>query len=118
MNFMTTQLIPLKTDPGTYLISDKILIRSEQDALDLLGNSETQTLIMHDYNFEKDFFDLSTKKLGDVLQKFTNYRVRVAIIGDFSKYPSAVLPNFITESNRFGEYIFVHSLDEVKKMWA
>lgn len=102
---------------ASYVVSDEILIRGEQDVLDLMGETQTDAIILHDYNFEKEFFDLSTRKLGDVLQKFTNYRVKLAIIGDFSAYTSKVLPAFISESNRRREYIFVSSLDEVKQVW-
>jgi uncharacterized membrane protein len=115
---MTTKNIVVNDGQATYFISDAILISSEQDALDIMGEAELGGIILHDYNFEKDFFDLSTRKLGDVLQKFTNYRMRLAIIGDFSKYPSKILPNFIAESNRHKKYIFVSSLDEVNNMWG
>lgn len=114
---MKTELIPLRNSPATYVISDEVLIRTEQDALDLIGETDFQPLILHDYNFDQGFFDLSTRKLGDVLQKFTTYRVRLAIIGDFSKYSSEVLPDFIRESNRRKEYIFVASLEDVKVLW-
>jgi hypothetical protein len=115
---MEIKIIPLKSTEGIYLISDEVLIRTEQDALDLMGNTNSQTIILHDYNFEPDFFDLSSHKLGAILQKFTNYQVRLAVIGDFTKYPSRVLPDFIRESNRHKEYIFVGSVDEVKAIWA
>lgn len=115
---MTTKTIELTQGPATYFITDEVLIRSEQDALNLMGESEAQTFILHDYNFEPDFFDLSTRKLGDILQKFTNYRIRLAIIGDFSKYPSKILPNFIAESNRQKQYLFVSSLGDLLKLWG
>lgn len=98
-----------------YVISDQILIEKEQDILHLLGESQFHDLILHDYNFPPEFFDLSTKILGNVLQKLTNYQVRLAIIGDFSKYTSKVLADFIRESNRQQKYVFVNSLDDVKK---
>lgn len=114
---MQTQTLNYKTITATYCISDSIIIRSEQDALDLMGETSTDAIILHDYNFDKDFFDLSTRKLGDVLQKFTNYRVNLAIIGDFRKYPSNSLPDFINETNRHRKYIFVSSLEEVGTFW-
>jgi hypothetical protein len=115
---MKTENIDLLAGPAAYLVSDQILIRSEQDALDLMGETDSPMIILHDHNFDKEFFDLSTRKLGDILQKFTNYRTRLAIIGDFSKYPSKTLSEFITESNRYNQYIFVSSLAEVKKAWG
>ena len=42
---------------------------------------------------------------GEILQKFSNYRMKLAIIGEFEKYKSKSLKAFITESNR-GNLIF------------
>lgn len=114
---METLLISFKNHHGSYLISNEILIKTEQDALDLMGNLDTDSIVLHEHNLEADFFDLSTRKLGNVLQKFANYRVRLAVIGDFNTYPSKVLPDFISESNRQKNYLFVSSLEEVRKIW-
>ncbi len=100
------------------VISPDICITNTQDVLDLMGEIQADTYIFHTHHFETDFFDLSTRKLGEILQKFTNYRIKVAIIGDFSMYPSSTLKDFIYESNKVGEYLFVSSLDEVKKKWG
>jgi len=107
----------LKTDQIVYLESDQIIVSNEQDILDLMGEINFQDIVLHDYNFNKDFFDLSTRILGEVLQKLTNYRVRLAIIGDFSNYQSKALADFIRESNKQQKYLFVSSLEEVKKVW-
>jgi len=115
--YETETMVSENDEPIEYLISDQVLIRSEQDALDTMGNSGAQSLVLHAHNFESDFFDLSTRKLGDILQKFTNYRVRLGVIGDFSKYPSAPLRDFIREFNRHGEYLFVGSMDEIRRVW-
>jgi hypothetical protein len=99
------------------IISKEIIIKNEQAIIALIANADSQYIILHDYNFEKDFFDLSTKKLGEVLQKFTTYFVNLAIIGDFNKYPSETLKDFIYESNKRGNYLFMSSVDEVIKRW-
>lgn len=114
---MTIQKIDLGHNTVDYIISEEVLLRKEQDALDLMGEVQSDYLIVHDYNFDPEAFDISTKILGDVLQKFANYRVKLAVIGDFEKYPSNILKDFIRESNRHGDYIFVPDLDEVKKLW-
>ena len=41
---------------------------------------------------------------GEILQKFSNYRVRLAIVGDFTKFTSNSLHEFIYESNK-GRFI-------------
>jgi hypothetical protein len=114
---MKFTIVTLKKDRISYLVSDQVLITNEQDVLDLIGELEFQHLVLHDYNFSPVFFDLSSGVLGAVLQKLTNYRVNLAVIGDFSRYPSKVLPRFIQESNRQGNYIFVPTLADVKEAW-
>lgn len=100
------------------IISEKAIIKNEQDALDVMANVSTDHIVLHEYNFEKDFFDLSTRIAGEILQKFTNYRIKLAIIGDFVKYQSKSLKDFIYESNKHGDYLFVSSMDEVIKIWG
>jgi Domain of unknown function (DUF4180) len=48
------------------------------------------------------FFQLKTGVAGDLIQKFVNYRLRLAIIGDVEGYAerSTALRAFILESNR------------------
>jgi hypothetical protein len=58
-----------------------------------------------------EFFRLSSGLAGAVLQKFTNYQIRVAIIGEISEYTgkSAPLRDFVAESNRRGQVRFLAS---------
>ena len=42
---------------------------------------------------------------GEVLQKFVNYQTKVAIYGDYTKYTSKPLKDFMYESNK-GNNIF------------
>lgn len=89
--------------------SDELLIREVQDALDLMATIrymyDCDKMILPAGLFCDDFFDLKTKLAGDILQKYTNYQVKLAIVGDFSKYPGKSLKDFIRESNR-GDQIF------------
>ena len=59
----------------------------------------------------EDFFDLSTRIAGEVVQKFVNYGYRLAIIGDFSHYASESLRDYIYESNN-GNHLFFVSTEE------
>ena len=95
--------------------SEAVLIREVQDALDLMGDCGYQgarDIILHKKNLLPAFFDLSTGIAGEVLQKFSNYRVRLAIIGDFTEGISSSLKDFIRESNKTGRILFVHSAEE------
>jgi|WetSurMetagenome_2_1015567.scaffolds.fasta_scaffold82519_1 hypothetical protein len=79
------------------------LVSSPDEFLDLIGNLGSQDcgmLILHEKNLHPDFFDLKTKLAGEILQKCSNYHFSIAIIGDFSKYNSKSLRDFIYESNK------------------
>lgn len=97
------------------IISDKLLIQNTEDALDLLGNAYYQgfdKIIIYQKNLTPDFFNLKNKMAGDILQKFSNYRVHLVIIGDFSTFTSQSLKDFIYESNRGNHVNFVANLDD------
>ncbi len=97
------------------LISEEQFISTAEDGLDLLGNIYYQgfdKVIIREKNFSPGFFDLKTGIAGELLQKFSNYRVRLVIVGDFSKYPSKSLKDFIYESNQRTQVNFVPTLEE------
>jgi hypothetical protein len=98
------------------IISDEIIINDIQDALDLMVNANAKKIILKADNLDPKFFDLNTCFAGDVLQKFTNYQVDLAIIGDYSKYKSKSLKDFIYESNKTGNIVFVNSTEEAIKL--
>ncbi|WP_207430979.1 DUF4180 domain-containing protein [Sabulibacter ruber] len=103
------------------LESDKIEISSTQDALDLIGNSGylgAQKVVVRQENLHPDFFDLKTRLAGEILQKFSNYQMQLAIVGDFSQYTSKSLRDFIFESNKQGRISFVSSLEEAREKLA
>lgn len=60
----------------------------------------------------ESFFDLRTKVAGEVLQKVSNYRMKLAIVGDFSIYDSKALQDFIYECNTGHDVFFVKDLAE------
>ena len=60
----------------------------------------------------EDFFILSSGMAGEILQKFTNYHVRMAIYGDYSQYTSKPLKDFIYESNHGNDFFFVLTKEE------
>jgi hypothetical protein len=100
------------------LIADEVVIKEVQDALDIMANaaySGATKLILHQKNITPDFFDLKTGIAGDILQKFSNYNMPLAIVGDFSKYTSKSLRDFIYESNKGGKVNFVATIEEAKE---
>jgi hypothetical protein len=103
------------------VISDTILIKNPQDGLDLLADvyyQDIDKMILYEKNITPDFFSLKTGIAGEMLQKFSNYRVRLAIVGDFSNYSGKSITDFIFESNKMGQINFVSSLNEAKEKLA
>ena len=97
------------------VISDKLIIETAEDGLDLMGNLYYQgfdSIIIHEENLTPSFFDLKTGIAGEILQKFSNYRMRLAIIGNFEKYPAKSIQDFIFESNKVGRINFLGSVEE------
>ncbi len=100
------------------LIVDDIAINDVQDALDIMANAAyagAEKLILHERNITKEFFDLKTGIAGEILQKFSNYSMPLAIVGDFGKYASRSLHDFIYESNKVGRVNFVESVEAAKE---
>ncbi|MGC9344551.1 MAG: DUF4180 domain-containing protein [Bacteroidales bacterium] len=104
LNFFTRADIKFaELQPYNYILKDL------DDFLDLLGNADyhyADCIIVRESNLNQEFFDLKTGFAGEVLQKFSTYNHRLAIVGDFSKYKSNSLQAFIRESNRQGRILF------------
>ena len=97
------------------IISDDIVLQTVEDAVDLIGNMSYQgfdKLIIHEENMISDFFELKNKIAGNILQKFSQYSMPLAIIGDFEKYESKSLNDFIFESNKGNQINFVTTVED------
>ena len=96
--------------------SPEIMISDAQSALDLIMTAKYETgtnlLAIAKESIAEDFFILSRGLAGDVLQKFINYHAKIAIYGDFSKYTSKPLQDFIYESNKGKDVFFVRTVEE------
>jgi len=74
-------------------------IRSFSDISDALGASLGSVgLVLTENDLAQEFFDLRSGLAGELFQKFTNYRLRVAI----------VLPDPGTYGKRFSELAYEH----------
>jgi len=94
----------------------EIVIEDVQSALDLMATVQYETdcnrFVIHKSMISEDFFDLKTRLAGDILQKFVNYRVKMAIVGDYSGYDSRSLRDFIYECNHGSDFFFVSTQQE------
>lgn len=99
--------------------TDETLISDVQSALDLMATVRYETdadcMILPKSALDERFFVLSSRLAGDILQKFVNYQMKLAIIGDYSVYTSKPLKDFIYESNNGSHVFFVSTLEEAKE---
>ncbi|OLT23902.1 alpha/beta hydrolase [Actinomadura sp. CNU-125] len=90
-------------------------IATEQDALDLIGAAflGAELVAVPARRLDERFFALGTRFAGEIMQKFVNYRIRLAIVGDISAHleTSSALRALVAESNTGGHVWFVPDLD-------
>ena len=98
------------------ITSDGKVLTNVQSALDLIMTAKYEVgtnLIAIDKNaVAEDFFILSRGLAGEILEKFITYQAKIAIWGDYSKYTSKPLKDFIYESNKGKDVFFVATKDE------
>lgn len=90
-------------------------IKDVRQMLDMMadaGYNGCDGILIYKESLPEGFFDLKTGLAGEILQKFSNYNMKIAIIGDFSGYRSKALSDFIRESNRGGRVLFKMTYDE------
>ena len=90
-------------------------IKSVDDIMNFFGDFYANNcvgVVIHKDVLDESFFDLKTGLAGEILQKFTNYNIKLAIIGDFSNIKSRSLKDFIRESNEFQFVNFVESAEK------
>ncbi len=98
-------------------------LRSERDALDLISAALQHRAAMMTIpiaRLDDDFFRLKTGVAGALLQKFVNYRIRVAVVGDISNLINAsdALRDLVRESNRGAQFWFVANRAELEQRLA
>ena len=77
----------------------KLWMTSAADAKRLVEacfSARTSDALLHPPNLPPGFFDLSTGVAGECLQKWRNYRIRVAVLAP---------PGSVSPSSRFGEML-------------
>ncbi|MDR1983821.1 MAG: DUF4180 domain-containing protein [Prevotellaceae bacterium] len=99
------------------IINDNVIIKEVDDILDYFFINECSTIIIKKENILNDFFVLSTGFAGELLQKCSNYNIRLAIIGDYANIESKSLTDFIYESNKTKRIIFVKTIEEAIKIF-
>lgn len=91
--------------------SSELLITDLQSALDLMATIRYETdsdrFVIHKAAINEQFFDLRTRLAGEILQKYINYQMKIAIVGDFTVYDSKSFNDFVFECNKGKDIFFL-----------
>ncbi|MGW0844520.1 DUF4180 domain-containing protein [Streptomyces sp. NPDC002787] len=116
---MTTTLQTIHDVPVLMCSPEGLTIARESDALDLIGDAGYQGaswVVIPAERFDEAFFELRTRVAGDIIQKFVQYRVGLAVVGDISRHTTASssLRDFVRECNRNRQTWFLADIDELR----
>ena len=92
------------------------LLASEKDVNDWISaawDAEANLVVVPVSRLSEEFFQLSTRIAGGIIQKFVNYRAQLVIIGDISRWVagSNALRDFVYEANNGREVWFLSDLN-------
>ena len=97
--------------------ADGAPVAGPQDALDLIGAAYAgaEVVAIPAERLDESFYRLSSGVAGEIMQKFVNYRVRLAIVGDISAHVAAsgALRDLVYETNKGNQVWFVNDLQEL-----
>ncbi|MDR2651309.1 MAG: DUF4180 domain-containing protein [Prevotellaceae bacterium] len=103
-------------DKNIAMPTGNFVLNTVDDVLELIENvcfqSDCGRLVIEKKHLSNDFFDLKTGCLGEMLQKFIIYNIRIGIVGDFSAINSKSLKDFIYESNKNKKIVFTDTIDK------
>ncbi len=119
---MNIELIKQNGVDIAVITSEEKVITDAQSALDLAMTVRHETgaerIAVDKKAIAEDFFILSTGMAGEILQKYINYHIKAAFYGDYSRYTSKPLRDFIYESNQGKDFFFVSTKEEAVQKLA
>ncbi|MEW1722295.1 DUF4180 domain-containing protein [Streptomyces sp. NPDC093109] len=109
----------LADTPVLVCAPDGAPLRDEYGATDLIGEGYglgAAWVAIPESRLADDFFRLRTRVAGDIVQKFANYRLGLAVVGDITRHTdvSPALQDFVRESNRGTQLWFLPDLDALR----
>ena len=100
--------------------SDEVLINDVDSGMDFIieikGLTGANRIVLNKSAVNPVIFDLKNKILGELLQKFVNYNIKIAIVGDFSSCGSKAFKDFIYETNKGNNFFIVSDNEEAIKL--
>jgi Domain of unknown function (DUF4180) len=96
------------------------LLRNDRDIADLIAlawEKRAKLIVLPVVRLGDEFFHLKTRIAGGIVQKFVNYELRLAIMGDISKYvgASSAFRDFVAEANRGRHLWLVSDIGELSQ---
>ncbi|MEV6983319.1 DUF4180 domain-containing protein [Sphaerisporangium sp. NPDC051017] len=115
---MPDDLVNMHGVPVLVCTADGQTLRNEQDALDVIGDAfghQARWVAVPAARLDDAFFRLNTRVAGDIMQKFVNYGIGMAVVGDISPHTttSPALRSLVLESNRGRHIWFVKDIDDL-----
>ena len=109
------QLITIHGTPVLVMAEDGPLLDTIEAATEVVGDAAwglAEVVAIPAVRLTDDFFELKTRLAGEITQKFVNYRLRLAIVGDIESRlnESVSLAAWVAESNRGRQLWFVPTL--------
>ena len=116
---MQTEIITMNQTKTAVIYSEECILKDAQSALDFIMSMKYETdcerIALNKKAIAEEFFIPSTGLAGEILQKFINYGIKFAVYGDFSRYTSKPLKDFIYESNHGKDVFFTSDREEAVK---
>lgn len=103
------------------LIADGQQIGNAEQGLQIMVDlyyQDFDKIILREEHFTREFFDLKTGLAGEILQKYSNFKVQLCIVGDFSKYEDQNIKSFIYESNQGARVNFLPSIEDALRVYG
>ncbi|MFE1315820.1 DUF4180 domain-containing protein [Streptomyces sp. NPDC058755] len=115
---MTTNTLDTLHDVRVLRCAPGPALDGEGAALDLIGDAmgqDAELVVVPVERVADEFFRLRSGVAGAVVQKFANYRLRLAVVGDISRHVDAsdALRDFVYESNQGRQLWFVTGYEDL-----
>lgn len=113
-------LVTVYGTPVMLCSPDGEAIADAASATDVIGEAlgeRAEMVVIPAELLSDDFFELRSGLAGEIAQKFVNYHVRLAIVGDISQRvgSSNSLSSWVTESNRGEQLWFCSTFDSLRE---
>jgi hypothetical protein len=112
-------LVDLHGVPTLMISADGPQLQGEADVTDLIGHAlgeRADLVVIPAERLAAEFFTLRTGVAGAIVQKFVNYRLRLAIVGDIARHVerSTALRDFVVEANRGRQLWFMPTFADLE----